>query len=130
MAHPPPPIQPNSESNSHHQTEPSPPAEGAATKWSTAQDADAGNTPDTDTGNASNQEATMPEFIPSPPTMGRSIIDHDPRNRAWPARALFAAELPRCNLTWRRGEAYDKCPTCSCDGQSFKGVLNSQTVSG
>jgi hypothetical protein len=72
---------------------------------------------------------TMAEFIPSPPTMGRSIIDHDPRNRNYPARALFAAGLPRKHRTWRRGNAYDQGPTSSCVGQTFKGVLNSQLLS-
>jgi hypothetical protein len=71
----------------------------------------------------------MPEFIPSPPTMGRSIIDHDPQNRNYPARALFAAGLPRRNRTWRRGNAYDQGPTSSCVGQTFKGVLNTATLS-
>jgi hypothetical protein len=66
--------------------------------------------------------------IPSPAIMGRSLIDHDPRNRMYAMRAL----LPfgeRKNRTWRRGAPYDQGPTSSCVGQTFKGVLNTRPIS-
>jgi hypothetical protein len=71
----------------------------------------------------------MPTPIPSPPGMGRSLIDHDPRNRDYPIRALLETKPPRRNRTWRRSGAYDQGQTSSCVGQTFKGVLNTRPES-
>lgn len=62
------------------------------------------------------------------PIMGRSLIDHDERNRAWPVRALLPAQ-PRKSKTWRRGSAYDQGRTSSCVGYTFRGLLNTATLS-
>lgn len=70
------------------------------------------------------------EKIHTEPTMGRSIITHDPASRAFPAMGLLALpSVPRRDRTWRRGVVYDQGPTSSCVGQTFKGILNSAPVS-
>lgn len=66
----------------------------------------------------------MSEKIVSPPNMGRSIIDHDPKNRSYPVRALVGAAVERRNKTWRRPAAYDQGQTSSCVGQTFYATLN------
>lgn len=67
--------------------------------------------------------------IPTRPGMGRSLIDHDPRSRAFPARALLTGAPARQTRTWRRGAAYDQGQTSTCVAQSFKGVLNTAPAS-
>lgn len=63
--------------------------------------------------------------ITSPGDLGRSIIDHDPANRAWPAAGvLFADDAPLLEKAWRRGLPYDQGKTSSCVGQTGKGLLN------
>lgn len=70
------------------------------------------------------------EKIPTQPGMGRSIIDHDPRNRNYPARGvLFAAEAPIVEKVWRRGGAYDQGRTSTCVAQTAKGMLNTAPFS-
>lgn len=73
---------------------------------------------------------TVIEQIPTLPGMGRSLIHHDPRSRAFRARALVpkAQSEPRTK-TWRRGQAYDQGSSSTCVAQTGKGVLNSSPLS-
>lgn len=71
------------------------------------------------------------EQIPTKPSMGRSIITHDPASRFFPARGFLMQDaVPRKNKTWRRGVAYNQGPTSSCVGQTLKGMLNTGPFSG
>lgn len=68
--------------------------------------------------------------IPTQPGMGRSIIDHDDRNRNYPARGfLFGAQEPIVKKTHRRGSAYDQGRTSTCVAQTGKGMLNTAPFS-
>ena len=70
------------------------------------------------------------EIIPTHPGMGRSIIDHDPRNRNFPTRgALHAADAPLVEKVWRRAEAYDQGQTPMCVAYTAKGMLNTTPFS-
>lgn len=68
------------------------------------------------------------EQIPTRPGMGRSLIHHDDRSRAYPARAVVATDQPRTK-TWRRGGAYDQGQTSTCVAQTGKGILNTAPAS-
>jgi hypothetical protein len=62
--------------------------------------------------------------------MGRSIVHHDPRSRAYPARgALFAEDAPLRTKVWRRGQAYDQDDTSWCVPETGKGLLNTAPFS-
>ncbi|MGI8682015.1 MAG: hypothetical protein ACR2JO_07785 [Mycobacteriales bacterium] len=68
--------------------------------------------------------------IPTPPGMGRSLIDHDPRNRDYPTRGvLHAVDAPLVEKTWRRGHAYDQGRTSQCVAFTGKGMLNTAPTS-
>lgn len=63
--------------------------------------------------------------IPTVPGMGRSIIDHDPRNKNFPARGnVFATDAKPRQRVWRRGAAYDQGQTSQCVAYTAKGMLN------
>lgn len=69
-------------------------------------------------------------WIGTVPGMGRSIIDHDPRNLDYPARGvLFSASSPLRKRTHRRGRAYDQGPTPQCVAYTAKGMLNTAPFS-
>lgn len=63
--------------------------------------------------------------------LGR-LVEHDPKSRAYPMRALWAgleqAAGPRTK-TWRRGGAYDQGSTSQCVAFTGKGMLNSAPLS-
>lgn len=72
----------------------------------------------------------MQTWIGSQPGMGRSIIDHDPRNHDFPTRGvLHAADAPLVEKAWRRGSAYDQGQTPQCVAYSGKGMLNTSPFS-
>ena len=62
-------------------------------------------------------------FIPSP--WGRTIVDHDVRNRNYPMRELLPDQPPKTKL-WARGKAYDQGQKPWCVGETFKGILNTR----
>lgn len=63
--------------------------------------------------------------IYTPPNMGRAIIDHDERNRNYPARGrLFYASAPLFKKTWRGHHPYDQGNKPHCVAYSGKGMLN------
>lgn len=69
------------------------------------------------------------EKIPTRPQMGRSLIEHDPKSRAFPARGvLMQPTVERRNKTWRRPTAYDQGQTSSCVGQTLKGVISTSPL--
>lgn len=71
------------------------------------------------------------EKIHTEPSMGRSIVTHDPASRAFPAMGLLALPgAPRHDRTWRRGKPYDQGQTSSCVAQTMKGILNTGPISG
>jgi hypothetical protein len=70
------------------------------------------------------------KVIPTNPLLGRSLIEHDDRSRAYPTRGVLTVPgVTRVNKTWRRGAAYDQGPTSSCVAQTFKGTLNTAPFS-
>jgi hypothetical protein len=64
----------------------------------------------------------MPEFISSPPTMGRSIIDHDPRNRNYPARGQAYDHLMSCPCSCRHEMLASVVPTYSARARGCTGT--------
>jgi hypothetical protein len=70
------------------------------------------------------------EKIHTDPSMGRSIITHDPASRAFPVMGVLASEvIPRRDRTWRRGVPFDQGQTSSCVGQTLRGILNTAAIS-
>lgn len=68
--------------------------------------------------------------IPTRPGMGRSLIDHDPRNRNFPARGvMFDPAAPIRSRTWRRGYPYDQGATSQCVAYTAKGLFNTAPLS-
>lgn len=67
--------------------------------------------------------------VHSPLGMGRSLIDHDERNRDYPARELITPGLPLVSRTWRRGGPYDQDGTGWCVAETGKGMLNTAPFS-
>jgi hypothetical protein len=68
--------------------------------------------------------------IPTLPGMGRSLVDHDPKNRDYPTRGvLHAVDAPLVPKVWRRGAAYDQGRTSMCVAYSGKGLLNTAPTS-
>lgn len=58
--------------------------------------------------------------------LGRTIINHDPRNRAYPVRgAVFAEEAPIVSKTWWRRGVFDQRSESSCTAQAAAGVVTS-----
>lgn len=54
--------------------------------------------------------------------LGRTIIQHDPRSRAFSVRPLLE-EYRRSRIWWRRG-VFDQGSTSTCVGQSVMGLVN------
>lgn len=68
------------------------------------------------------------EQIPTVPGMGRSLIHHDLRSRAFRAIDLVD-DATLHTKTWRRGGAYDQGQTSTCVAQTGKGLMNSLPMS-
>lgn len=67
----------------------------------------------------------MKRKIKTIPGMGRSIVDHDPRNRNYPVRGvLFKESAHLREKTWRGHYAWDQGQTPWCVAYSGKGMLN------
>lgn len=66
--------------------------------------------------------------IPTLPGMGRSLIHHDERSKAFRATALTDQTKPR-DRTWRRGQAYNQGQTPECVAYTGKGLLNTTPFS-
>lgn len=62
--------------------------------------------------------------------MGRSIIEHDERSKAFRAvNLLWSEDLKPRDRTWRRGLPYDQGNTSTCVAQTGKGMLNTAPFS-
>lgn len=67
----------------------------------------------------------MKTLIRTVPGMGRSIVDHDPRNRNYPVRGvLFKESSPLRERVWRGHYAWDQGQKPWCVAYSGKGMLN------
>lgn len=66
--------------------------------------------------------------IPTRPGMGRGLVNHDERSKAYRAVDLTDQTKPRTH-TWRRAGAYDQGQTPECVAYTGKGILNSQKLS-
>jgi hypothetical protein len=72
----------------------------------------------------------QPVKIWTSPGMGRSLIDHDPRNRNYPVRgAVFDPAAPLRPRMWRRGNPYDQGMTPHCVAFTGKGMFNTKPFS-
>ena len=68
--------------------------------------------------------------VPGARPLGRRGVDHDDRNRNYPARGvLFPADAPMKSRVWRRYyPAYDQGTSSSCVGQTVKGICQSWPI--
>lgn len=63
------------------------------------------------------------------PGMGRSIIQHDDKSKAFRAVRGLVAIQPIRDRVWRRGGPYDQGQTSTCVAQTGKGMLNTSPAS-
>jgi hypothetical protein len=80
---------------------------------------------------SSGRQAGVRWWQDSTPHMGRTIVDRDPQNRNFPAAGfIMQPGGERKSRTWRRSGPYDQGASSSCVGQTIKGLLNTQPLSG
>lgn len=66
--------------------------------------------------------------IPTLPGMGRGLVNHDERSKAYRATVRVDTAKPRTR-GWRRGAAYDQGRTSECVANTGKGILNTADMS-
>lgn len=66
--------------------------------------------------------------IPTLPGMGRGLVNHDDRSKAFRAVDLLDPNLVTRSRKWQRGWAYDQGATSQCVAFTGKGLLNTSPV--
>lgn len=67
-------------------------------------------------------------IIPTQPNMGRGLVNHDERSKAFRAVDIIDQTKPR-NRSWIRGRAYDQGNNPHCVAFTGKGILNTLKLS-